>query len=76
MSECFAFQWRTALERLEFRSDVVMGSPAFPFIDQGRGLGYTREKERKEKKKEKNRGEEGSKAVFLFSPYRWAPLGL
>jgi hypothetical protein len=43
-----------------------MGSPTFPFIDQGRGMGYTREKERKEKKNEKNRGEEGSGAVFLF----------
>jgi hypothetical protein len=51
------------------------GGPTFPFIDQGRGLGYTREK-KKEKKKEKNGGEEGSRVVFLFSPYRRAPLGL
>jgi hypothetical protein len=53
-----------------------MGSPTFPFLDQGRGLRYTREKEKKEKKKEKNGGEEGSGAVFLFSPCRRAPLGL
>jgi hypothetical protein len=53
-----------------------MGSPVFPFIDQGRGLGYTREKERKKEKKEKNMGEEGSRAVFLFSPCRRAPLGM
>jgi hypothetical protein len=53
-----------------------MGSPTFPFIDQGRGLGYMRGKERKNKKKEKNRGEEGSWATFLFSPCRQAPLGM
>jgi hypothetical protein len=43
-----------------------MGSPAFPFIDQGRGLGYTGEKEREEKKNEKNRREESSGTMFLF----------
>jgi hypothetical protein len=32
-----------------------MGRPVFPFIDQGKDLGYTREREKKvEKKKEKN----------------------
>jgi hypothetical protein len=30
-----------------------MGCLTFPFIDQGKDLGYMRERERKEKKKEK-----------------------
>jgi hypothetical protein len=38
-----------------------MGCPAFPFIDQGKDLGYSREKEKK--KKEENRGEEGPGAT-------------
>jgi hypothetical protein len=33
---------------------ALMGRPTFPFIDQGRGRGYTGDRERKkEKKKEK-----------------------
>jgi hypothetical protein len=51
-----------------------MRYPAFPFIDQVRGLGYMREKERKEKKKEKNRGEEGSGAASSFFSSGRVPL--
>jgi hypothetical protein len=51
-----------------------LGCPAFPFIDQGRGLGYTREKEREEKKKEKNRGEESSGAALSFFSDGQVPL--
>jgi hypothetical protein len=31
----------------------MMGSPAFPFIDQGRGLGYIREKKEGKEEREK-----------------------
>jgi hypothetical protein len=51
-----------------------MGSPAFPFIDQGRGLGYTREKKEGKEEREKQ-GEEDSGAVFLF-PLQAGPIRL
>jgi hypothetical protein len=44
-----------------------MGHPAFPFIDQGKDLGYMREREKEEKKKEKNREEESPRAALPFS---------
>jgi hypothetical protein len=49
--------------------DPPKGRPAFPFIDQGKDQGYTRdgEKEREEKKKENNREGEGLKATLPFS---------
>jgi hypothetical protein len=45
-----------------------MWCPAFPFIDQGKDLGYTKEREREKekKKKEKNRGEGGLGAMSSF----------
>jgi hypothetical protein len=35
-----------------------MGSLAFPFIDQGKDLGYMRERERGKEEREKPRGRE------------------
>jgi hypothetical protein len=45
-----------------------MGRPTFSFIDQGKDLGYTREREKE--KKEKNRGKEGPGATSSFSDER------
>jgi hypothetical protein len=51
------------------------GEPGLPFYRPRKRPGIHERKKRKEKK-EKNRGEEGSEAMFLFSPCRRAPLGL
>jgi hypothetical protein len=34
-----------------------MWCPAFPFIDQGKDLGYTKERERKRKRRKRKTGE-------------------
>jgi hypothetical protein len=48
------------------------GHPAFPFIDQGKGLGYNRETERKRnRRKRKNREEERPRAASSFFS-RWS----
>jgi hypothetical protein len=39
---------------LEVFSKACPRAPLFPFIDQGKDLGYTRERKKEEKKKEKN----------------------
>jgi hypothetical protein len=53
------------------KKDPQVGCPSFPFIDQGKDQGYTRERkrerEREEKKKKKNREGEILRVALPFS---------
>jgi hypothetical protein len=48
-----------------------MGRPAFPFIDQGKDLGYTRERKRRKRKTGKKR----ALGLCLPSPLPAGPAG-
>jgi hypothetical protein len=53
-----------------------MGSLAFPFIDQGRGLGYTREKRNEEKEEREKQGRRRLRGcvsiLLLLGGSRWS----
>jgi hypothetical protein len=52
-----------------------MGCPAFPFIDQGKDQGYTREREKEEKKEEEKRRRREPRGIAALL-HRWVQLVL
>jgi hypothetical protein len=53
-----------------------MGCPAFPFVDQGKDLGYTREREKEEKKEEKKQRRREPWGCTALLLHRWVLLVL
>jgi hypothetical protein len=52
---------------------LSMGCPASPFIDQGEGMGYMREKDTEREQGGKNREGKGPRVVRSFFSYRRVP---